>query len=232
MKKQRTTRANFDSALTASLIFNIVATALILFLVVTLNEYTTRADRYYNKSVELEALTESLLDSNSQLCDRIDELDEALATYAGDIVVNATAPPRYFDVPLDEDLQDYIWTLCCDYGISDKYELVYAVIKKESSFHPDSISATDDYGLMQINVSNHTWLSSRLGATDFLDPYQNVHCGIYMLASLLHKYETTDALMIYNMGSRGAIPLWECGIHSTNYTDIVMKYYKQFTENI
>lgn len=232
MKKQQTTKSNFDSALTASLIFNIVAAALILLLVAMLNEYTTRADHYYSKSTELEALTESLLDGNSQLSNRIDELEEALSTYSGDIVVNATAPPRYFDVPLDEDLQDYIWSLCCDYGISDKYELVYALIKKESSFHADSISSTDDYGLMQINVSNHAWLSERLGVTDFLDPYQNVHSGIYMIASLLHKYNTTDALMVYNMGSRGAAPLWECGIHSTSYTRTVMKYYKQFTENI
>jgi len=157
---------------------------------------------------------------------------QVLTTYNNDFVVSSPTPPRYLDVPLDEDLQSYIWSLCCLYGIEDNYELIYAVMQKESQFDAAAISSTNDYGLMQINVVNHASLSSTLGIVDFLDPYENVHAGIHMISTLLHKYDMHRALMSYNMGENGATKLWRRGIKSTSYSEQVLDYYLQFTGDI
>lgn len=163
----------------------------------------------------------------------VDELLERLSVYDNDLVVTVTAP-QYLDVPLDEELQDYIYTLCCAYGTDEMYELMYAVIKRESQFDAAAISPTNDYGLMQINIGNHNWLSSELGIVDFLDPYENVHAGVYMLSSLIHKYDynLNDALMAYNMGEKNARKLWGRGVHTTPYAEQILDYYSQFIGNI
>lgn len=180
----------------------------------------------------LQADNDTLRRSNDELQNTNSALQEALTVYDYDFSVKAPAPPRYMDVPLDEDLQDYIWSLCCMYDIDEHYELIYAMIQQESNFKSGVISSTNDYGLMQINKSNHSSLSQRLGVTDFLDPYQNVHAGIYLMANLLHKYDTPKALMSYNMGEGGASKLWRQGIYTTSYTEAVLDAYNQFTEDI
>lgn len=136
----------------------------------------------------------------------------------------------YFDVPLSEELQDYIREKCTEYEVP--MELVIALIDKESSFRSDVVSTTDDYGLMQINKCNHKWLSSTLGIRNFLDPMENVLCGIYMLSDHL---DDTDgnielALMMYNCGEGGAKRLWGNGIYSTSYSHSVMTLYASYKE--
>lgn len=91
----------------------------------------------------------------------------------------------YFDVPLSEELQDYIREKCSEYKVP--MELVIALIDKESSFRSDVVSTTNDYGFMQINQCNHEWLSSTLGVSNFLDPKENILCGIFIISGHLEK---------------------------------------------
>lgn len=186
----------------------------------------------HNAFDELQADNKVLQYVNDELQSTNDKLNKALSAYDHDFSVKAPTPPHYLDVPVDKDLQDYIWSLCCDYGIDLYYALVYAIMQQESNFVSDVVSETSDYGLMQINISNHSSLSERLGITDFLDPYQNVHAGIYMLANLLHRYDVPEALMAYNLGEGGAERLWSQGIHTTNYSKQVLDYYHKIVENI
>lgn len=126
----------------------------------------------------------------------------------------------YYDCPLDNDLRDYIRELCDENNLP--MSLVLAVIEKESSFRAGVVSKGGDYGLMQINTINHEWMSEKYGITDFLDPYQNVFCGITILSQHYAKYEDIDkALMAYNCGATGARRLWDEGIYSTSYTEKV-----------
>lgn len=129
----------------------------------------------------------------------------------------------YYDVPLDHDLQDYIFALCEDKNVPTR--LVIAMIDTESSFRSDIISGTDDYGLMQINACNHEWMSETYGVDDFLDPYQNVLCGISLIAGHLANYDgdIEMALMAYNMGAGGASSLWEQGVYSTAYSQKIVE---------
>lgn len=135
------------------------------------------------------------------------------------VIVPVEKQVEYFDVPLSKDLQDYIFTLCEQNNVP--VALIMAMIETESSFRPNIISGTNDYGLMQINSVNHEWLSEEYGITDFLDPYQNVFCGITIIAGHLEKTDgdITKALMRYNCGPTGAWRLWDKGIYSTSYTE-------------
>ena len=135
---------------------------------------------------------------------------------------------KYYDVPLSDGIQDIIFDLC------EKYELeptlILAVIKKESRFVIDAMSSDGRcYGLMQIHRINHNRLRETLGITDFLDPQQNIHAGVFMIRELLDKYEDlTMALMCYNSGETGARNQIKIGIISTYYTRKIYEYMSEF----
>lgn len=125
-------------------------------------------------------------------------------------------------VTFGEDLQEFTYYLSAAYDID--YTLVLAIISKESSFMPDGISSTNDYGVMQINACNHEWLTEELGITDFIDPYENIKAGLFILRGLFEKYDSTSkVLMAYNMGENGASKLWEQGIFESNYSKDVLQ---------
>ncbi len=127
-----------------------------------------------------------------------------------------------FPVDLADDLQHYTYSLCEENNVP--FELAVAVMSVESDFRTDIVSEGGDYGLMQINKVNHEWLSDKLGVTDFLEPKQNIQCGVYMLSALIEKYEEPHkVLMAYNIGEYGAKKYWKQGITSTNYSRKVIE---------
>lgn len=117
---------------------------------------------------------------------------------------------------LDEDLQEYTYDLCVDYGITEYYTLILCQLYKESTYRENLISETNDYGIAQINISNHDWLSEVLGVTDFLDARQSILCNIYLMSDYIEKYGVESALVCYNTGkpyssnpyARKIIDLW------------------------
>lgn len=126
------------------------------------------------------------------------------------------------DVPMDEDLQEFVFYLSQAYEMD--FTLVMAVIQQESEYNPNAISATDDYGLMQINKINHQYLKEQLGITDFTEPYGNIRAGMFILRKLFEKYESpSKVLMAYNMGETGASRLWEQGIFESNFSKSVLQ---------
>ena len=154
------------------------------------------------------------------------------------VVVEPTPEPTpiptpavfYYDVPLSHDLQDYIRELCEENGLP--MSLVIAMIEHESIFRADVVSKTNDYGLMQINKCNHAWLTEEYGITDFLDPYQNVLCGISMISQYFSRYSGNihKALMAYNMGLGGASKQWKAGRYTSAYSRKIverMNHYEQ-----
>ena len=121
------------------------------------------------------------------------------------------------DCGLPVELQEYTFYLCEAYYID--FEFVMALMYVESSFRADVVSSTNDYGLLQINKCNHKQLQENLGVTDFLEPYQNIRAGLYILRGLFEKYdEPALVLMAYNMGEYGASVLWENGVYETTHS--------------
>lgn len=135
------------------------------------------------------------------------------------------------DCKMPEEQQEFVYYLCSGYNLD--FTLVMALIQHESSFDPNVISNTNDYGYMQINAINHDWLTETIGVTDYTDPYQNIRAGVFVLRKLFERYQDTDmVLMAYDMGENGASRLWEKGIFETDYTQSILTIQEQFNDQL
>lgn len=125
-----------------------------------------------------------------------------------------------YDIPLSEDLQLYIISLCEEHHIDP--EIVVSMIFWESSFRSDVIGDNgDSYGLMQIQPKWHYERMQKLGCTNLLDPFQNVTVGVDILAEQLARYDgdIAKAVVAYNGGDyRGTV---------TQYAKNVLAYAKE-----
>lgn len=130
--------------------------------------------------------------------------------------------PRIYEaLPIKAELQEFTFRRCEEKGLD--YEMVLAIMQKESGFDPEAISATHDYGIMQINQCNHEWLRKELGITDFLDAKESITAGTEILGRLAEKYDDLQQiLMAYNMGEAGAGRLWAEGTKTSKYSRDVM----------
>ena len=126
----------------------------------------------------------------------------------------------YYDIPLDEDLQDYILEVCHDYGVN--HLIVLGMIEKESAFGPNVIGDNGEaFGLMQVQPKWHQERMGRLGVTDISDPYQNVLVGVDYFAEMLsYDRGIAWALMAYNGGATYANELTDEGVISSYVTDV------------
>lgn len=105
---------------------------------------------------------------------------------------------------------DYVEKYSSQYGIDE--ELLYAVIKTESSFNPDAVSNADAVGLTQITPETFDWLKTKLGEKELdislTDPETSIKYGAFFLSYLLNEFENTDtALAAYHAG-RGRVNGW------------------------
>lgn len=130
------------------------------------------------------------------------------------------------EIALDPKMQGVMRAMCEKYEVP--YALALAIAEQESRFDPDAVSATNDYGLMQINKVNFGWLQD-LG----IDPmtYEgNIEAGVYMISQHLHNFKEPElALMAYNSGSKGAQRLWDAGTFQTEYSQKVMAAFAYWT---
>lgn len=137
----------------------------------------------------------------------------------------------FYDVPLSESLQRYIYEICADEGVP--VSLVMAMITHESGFNPEIVSDTEDYGLMQINEINHDKLAEEYRAADMLNPYQNVFCGVKIIGSYIAEYEDLHkALMAYNMGEYGAKKLWKDAYESSSYSRKILELMSEYEQEV
>lgn len=121
---------------------------------------------------------------------------------------------KYYDVPLSEDLQDYIFELCETHNIDPA--LVIAMIKRESGYKASAVGDKgNSLGLMQIQPRWHKERMGRLNCPDLLDPYQNVTVGIDILTELFAKGKSIEwVLMAYNGGNAYANRNTKAGVVS------------------
>lgn len=133
----------------------------------------------------------------------------------------------YYDVPLSDELQDYIFEVCEDYGVN--HLVVLAMIKKESAFNSASIGDNgNSLGLMQIQPRWHQERMNKLGVTDLLDPYQNVLVGVDYLADMMAYGKGIEwSLMAYNGGPTYANQKAAAG-EVNKYTTSVLEYAMNF----
>ena len=134
------------------------------------------------------------------------------------------------DIPLSEDIQKYAYNKCQESGID--YSIFLGLMRKESSFNPEIISKTNDYGLCQINKGNHNWMREVFGSDwDPMNPYDNIDASIFMLSKYTKDYNCDNyhvLLMNYNMGHGNAVECFNSGIYSSKYSRAIMDYAKEY----
>ncbi len=126
-----------------------------------------------------------------------------------------------WDVPLDEDLQLYIYELSERYGLEP--ELILAVIGQESNYKADVIGDNgNSYGLMQVQPAHHGGRMNQYNVTDLLNPYENVLIGTDYLAECIAKGGIEWGLMAYNGGASYANEMTEQGVISEYAESVIM----------
>lgn len=165
----------------------------------------------HQEETEEPILPEPIIDTE-EITETIEETEEKVnALY----YVNENGWKSY----LKEEYQNHLYKMCIKYDVEEYYTLFIAQMYHESTFRSNLISGTNDYGLMQINTCNHEWLGELLGNDNFLDPYNNIEAGIYMMSKYLHKYNDVEkALVCYNRGESAVIN----GTYSTSYSKGVL----------
>lgn len=138
--------------------------------------------------------------------------------------VAETSEKQLYPVPLDEDLQLHIIDLCNDYNVEP--ELVLAVIGQESNYNANAIGDEgESFGLMQVQKKFHEDRMVKVGATDLLNPYDNVAVGIDILAECLNEGRGLEwALHCYNGWVEYADYMQATG-QVSDYTESVLKLY-------
>lgn len=105
------------------------------------------------------------------------------------------------DIPLDFDQQAALYGACLEFEVP--YELALAVIEQETEFRNVSGDSGRAEGYFQIWPSWWGELMAEIGAEDLSDYRDNFRTGCAILARLLERYDTADALTAYNSGKPG-----------------------------
>jgi hypothetical protein len=122
------------------------------------------------------------------------------------------AEDSFYDVPISKDLQKFTRDLC---GDDVSFELILAIMYKESGFDASKVSKTNDYGIMQINKGNFNNVSRYIKeeyntSFDWEDPYQNIAAGVYWFRTVrgeMLSYGFSEeqifpiSILAYNMGA-------------------------------
>lgn len=109
------------------------------------------------------------------------------------------------------EYREFIAQQCSEMGIDQT--IVYSVIKAESSWKADAVSAKGAIGLMQLLPSTAQWLAEESGEEitreDLFNPEINITLGITYLQYLQEKYDGDIDRMIaaYNAGE-GNVDKW------------------------
>lgn len=91
--------------------------------------------------------------------------------------------------------------------------LIYAIMRTESSFKSDAVSSAGAIGLMQIMPSTFRWLSDdmlgeKLDDAMLYDAETNIRYGVYYLSRLRDRYgDWQTACAAYNAGN-GTVDRW------------------------
>ncbi len=113
--------------------------------------------------------------------------------------------------PRPEEYRAYVEQYAHEYGVPE--ELVYAVIRTESSFDSSAVSSKGAVGLMQMMPSTFEWITNDL-LHEYHDvgmlyaPETNIKYGTYYLCRLYARFgDWNTAIAAYN-GGEGNVSEW------------------------
>lgn len=116
------------------------------------------------------------------------------------------------DTYISEEIQLYCLEVGEQYNVC--YEILLAMIERESSGNPDAVNGNCK-GLLQVSEKWHKGRMEKLGVTDLYDPYSNILVATDYLVELWERHgDVYTVLMCYNMGEKRALELVEQGKYS------------------
>ena len=90
-----------------------------------------------------------------------------------------------------KDYSEYVIKYSKKYEVDEN--LIYALIKAESNFKTDAVSAKDAKGLMQLMYSTAEEVANKNGIElteeNIFDPDININLGVKYISTLLEKYK-------------------------------------------
>lgn len=102
---------------------------------------------------------------------------------------------KYYDIACPEDLQDYFYELEEKWDIPADLGMLLVDKESDGTWATNGvISPTNDYGLSQINITNHAYIKRHLGYTsnDLLyDQYKNLDAMYLLLQCIFDHYGYT-----------------------------------------
>lgn len=137
-------------------------------------------------------------------------------------IEKALVEQGYFSdlIPMDYDLQAELRCACEEFDVP--FPLIVAIIEKETNFTNIVGDNGNAEGYMQIWEYWHYDKMEKIGATDLMNPVDNFRTGCYLMSTLLDKYDTYNALSVYNTGSSGYSDYAECVMELYNYWNGVL----------
>lgn len=143
--------------------------------------------------------------------------------------ITNVAPNGWKGCSLPKKHQIIMQDACREYDVP--YTLILGLCQKESGFDPTQVSATNDYGYMQINECNIAAMTE-MGLDVINNPEDNIKGGVYLFSQHYHAVneDAHFALMCYNMGAGRAKQLRTEGTYSSKYSRQVMEYANHWSE--
>jgi soluble lytic murein transglycosylase-like protein len=135
--------------------------------------------------------------------------------------IEVTPVQGYIDNQLTERdmINQYIVGVAEQYSIEP--ELIMSIIEQESGYDVYAKNG-NCLGLMQVSSRWHSDRATRLGVSDFYNPYSNILVGVDYLSDLLKNYtDPSLALMLYSMDNKLAIKMYSEG-RISNYAKTVL----------
>ncbi|MCI9279842.1 MAG: transglycosylase SLT domain-containing protein [Bacilli bacterium] len=137
---------------------------------------------------------------------------------------------EYYDIPIyDEAFQEHIFEISDKYGFAHDILFTIGHVESDGTWATNGvISPTNDYGLFQINITNHKQIYQVLGFTsDDLqyDPYKNAEAAAYLIKTFfdLYDYDITNFNYKNIFGTYNGYINWEEKEQSLEYVDYSMK---------
>lgn len=112
-----------------------------------------------------------------------------------------------YTVCIPKKYADYVESAADEFSLES--ELLYAVMRAESSFDASAVSPAGAVGLMQIMPSTARFIVNCMGEdADLFDPADNIRMGAWYLAYLAGKFPSLPlCLAAYNAGE-GTVRRW------------------------
>lgn len=137
---------------------------------------------------------------------------------------------EYYDIPIyDEAFQEHLFEISAKYGFPHDILFTLGHVESDGTWATNGvISPTNDYGLFQINITNHKQIYQVLGFTsDDLqyDPYKNAEAAAYLIKTFfdLYDYDITNFNYKNIFGTYNGYIKWEEKEQSLEYVDYSMK---------